>query len=128
LGILQDVEYVIKKSALAPKIYNKIEGKLDSLYQKWKFQKDTNALIEPEAVSYRTIQQFIFQTKIESFRVAHRIATDQTFSSNEATEFRLRYRVSAEILLSGQKLDDKEFYFKFNTDVLNSIQDSVYDL
>lgn len=90
--------------------------------------KDTNALIEADAVSYRTIQQFIFQTKIESFRVAHRIATDQTFSSNEATEFRLRYRLSAEILLSGQKLDDKEFYFKFNTDVLNSIQDSVYDL
>jgi len=84
--------------------------------------------IEPDAVSYRTIQQFIFQTKIESFRVAHRIATDQTFSSNEATEFRLRYRVSAEIPLSGQKLDVKEFYFKFNTEVLNSIQDNVYDL
>ena len=84
--------------------------------------------IEPDAVSYRTIQQFIFQTKIESFRVAHRIATDQTFSSNEGTEFRLRYRVSAEIPLSGQKLDVKEFYFKFNTEVLNSIQDNVYDL
>jgi len=84
--------------------------------------------IEPDAVSYRTIQQFIFQTKIKSFRVAHRIATDQTFSSNEATEFRLRYRASAEIPLSGQKLDVKEFYFKFNTEVLNSIQDNVYDL
>jgi len=84
--------------------------------------------IEPDAVSYRTIQQFIFQTKIESFRVAHRIATDQTFSSNEATEFRLRYRVSAEIPLSGQKLDAREFYFKFNTEVLNSMQDNVYDL
>jgi len=84
--------------------------------------------IEPDAISYRTIQQFIFQTKIESFRVAHRIATDQTFSPNEATEFRLRYRVSAEIPLSGQKLDVKEFYLKFNTEVLNSIQDNVYDL
>jgi hypothetical protein len=84
--------------------------------------------IEPDAVSYRTIQQFIFQTKIESFRVAHRIATDQTFSSNEANEFRLRYRVSAEIPLSGQKLDVKEFYFKFNTEALNSIQNNVYDL
>jgi hypothetical protein len=39
LGILQDVEFVIKKSEIAPKVYNKIEGKLDSLYQKWKFQK-----------------------------------------------------------------------------------------
>ncbi|MGK0253982.1 MAG: hypothetical protein ACI9OE_001467 [Mariniflexile sp.] len=84
--------------------------------------------IEPDVVSYRTIQQFIFQSKIENFRVAHRIATDQTFSSTESTEFRLRYRLSAEIPLSGLKVDVKEFYFKFNTEVLNSIQDNVYDL
>jgi len=84
--------------------------------------------IEPDAVSYRTIQQFIFQTKIESFRAVHRVATDQTFSSNQATEFRLRYRVSAEIPLSGQKVDVNEFYFKFNTEALNSIQNKVYDL
>ncbi len=84
--------------------------------------------IEPDAVSFRTIQQFIFQTKIENFRVAHRIATDQTFSSSEYTEFRLRYRLSAEIPLSGLKVDVKEFYFKFNTEALNSIQDNAYDL
>lgn len=84
--------------------------------------------IEPDAVSYRTIQQFIFQTKIENFRVAHRIAMDQTFSSTESTEFRLRYRLNAEIPLSGLKVDVKEFYFKFNTEALNSIQDNEYDL
>jgi len=84
--------------------------------------------IEPDALSYRTIQQFIFQTKINNFRVAHRIATDQTFSSNESTEFRLRYRLSAEIPLSGLKVDAKEFYFKFNTEALNGIQDNEYDL
>jgi len=39
LGILQDVEFVIKKSEIALKVYNKIEGRLDSLYHKWKFQK-----------------------------------------------------------------------------------------
>ena len=83
--------------------------------------------IEPDAIIHRTIQQFIFQSKIANFRVAHRIATDQTFSSNESTEFRLRYRLSAEIPLSGLKLDVKEFYFKFNTEALNSIQDQ-YDL
>lgn len=84
--------------------------------------------IEPDAVSFRTIQQFIFQTKIDNFRVAHRIATDQTFSSSESTEYRLRYRLSAEIPLSGLKVDVKEFYFKFNTEALNSIQDNEYDL
>lgn len=84
--------------------------------------------VEPDAISYRTIQQFIFQTKIDNFRVAHRIATDQTFSPIESTEFRLRYRLSAEIPLSGLKVDVKEFYFKFNTEALNSIQDNAYDL
>lgn len=84
--------------------------------------------IDSDAVSFRTIQQFIFQTKIDNFRVVHRIAADQTFSSIEFTEFRLRYRLSAEIPLSGVKVDDKEFYFKFNTEALNSIQDNEYDL
>ncbi len=84
--------------------------------------------IEPNALAYRTIEQFIFQTKIGDFRVAHRIASEQTFSSNESTEFRLRYRLSAEIPLSGLKVDVQEFYFKFNTEVLNSIQENEYDL
>lgn len=39
LGILQDVEFVIKKREISPEVYNKIERKLDSIYQKWKFQK-----------------------------------------------------------------------------------------
>jgi len=39
LGILQDVEFVIKKSEIAPKVYNVITNKLDSLYRKWKFRK-----------------------------------------------------------------------------------------
>ncbi len=39
LGILQDVEFVLEESEIAPIVYNKMERKLDSLYQKWKFQK-----------------------------------------------------------------------------------------
>ncbi len=39
LGILQDVEFVIKKREISSAVYNKIEHKLDSLFQKWKFQK-----------------------------------------------------------------------------------------
>lgn len=86
------------------------------------------ARTEPNAVSVRSIQQFIFQSKINNFRVAHRIVTDQTFSPKESPEFRLRYRLSAEIPLSGIKVDAKEFYFKFNTEALNGVQNKVYDL
>jgi hypothetical protein len=84
--------------------------------------------VEPEAVSYRTIQQFLFLTRIYTFRVVHRLSTDQTFSPIEDPEFRLRYRVNAEIPLSGQKLDPKEFYIKLNAEGLNSVQGGDYDL
>src|SRR5690606_27540432 len=84
--------------------------------------------IEPDVVAYRTIQQFIFQTRLESIRFAHRIAADQTFSPDENPEFRLRYRLGAEIPLSGLKVDIKDFYFKFNTEILNSIQNDEYGL
>jgi hypothetical protein len=39
LGILQDVEFIIKKNKISPVVYHKIAYELDSLYQKWKFQK-----------------------------------------------------------------------------------------
>jgi sporulation protein YlmC with PRC-barrel domain len=39
LGVLQDVEFVLKKTEIAPLLYTKMEHSLDSLYQKWKFQK-----------------------------------------------------------------------------------------
>ena len=84
--------------------------------------------IEPAAVSYRTLQQYILNGEVNNIRVAHRIAADQTFSSLESTEFRLRYRLSTEIPFAGLKADVKEFYFKVNTEALNSIQDSDYDL
>ncbi len=84
--------------------------------------------LELDAIAYRTVQQFLFQTKINNFRVVHRIAADQTFSSNESTESRLRYRLSAEIPLSGEKLDVKEYYLKFNAEALNSLQNGFYDL
>ncbi|MDN5215107.1 DUF2490 domain-containing protein [Fulvivirgaceae bacterium BMA12] len=84
--------------------------------------------IEPGAMAYRTIQQYIHKAKISTYRVTHRIAADQTFSSHESAEFRLRYRLSAEVPLSGKKVDLKEFYIKLNTETLNSIQNDTYDL
>jgi len=43
-------------------------------------------------------------------------------------EFRLRYRLSAEIPLNGQSADPKEFYIKINNEYLNSIKENKYDL
>lgn len=84
--------------------------------------------LEEGVFLHRFSQQFITVQKWNNFRFAHRILLDQTFSSNEAAEFRLRYRISSELPLNGESADPGEFYFKLNNEYVNSIQGKVYDL
>ena len=77
---------------------------------------------------HRILQQYTIVQKMTGFRLAHRFASDQTFSSNESPEFRLRYRLTSEIPLNGQSVDPKELYIKTNNEFLNSLQNSEFDL
>jgi hypothetical protein len=79
-------------------------------------------------VFHRFIQQVSHVNKFPSFTLAHRLQTDQTTQKDEDTEYRIRYRLSAEVPLSGQTTDPREFYLKFSNEYLNSIQSSEYDL
>lgn len=79
-------------------------------------------------VIHRTIQQFIFSKKNNGLRLAHRVATDQTYSSSEETTFRLRYRIATEIPLNGDTVDPTEWYIKLNHEYLQSLQNGKYDL
>ncbi len=76
----------------------------------------------------RTIQQISYSKKYTDFRIGHRILTDQTFGNNEPTEYRVRYRISAEIPLQGQSIDVNEFYLKTSNEYLNSWENREYDL
>lgn len=80
------------------------------------------------ALTHRAIQQFTVVQRMERFRLAHRVVTDQTFSVLESPVFRLRYRLSSEIPLNGESVDPGEFYLKVNTEALNNWQSSDYDL
>ena len=60
--------------------------------------------------------------------MAHRIVTDETFSDDEPTEFRLRYRLGLEMPLNGLHLDPKELYAKVNNEYLGIWADSMADL
>jgi hypothetical protein len=82
----------------------------------------------PDGMIYRSIQQWILKSNVYRFKAAHRIAADQTFSTTELPEFRLRYRLSTQLPLSGSKLDVKEYYVKLNTEILNGLQGQFYDL
>jgi hypothetical protein len=76
----------------------------------------------------RFIQQVSHVKQYQTFKLAHRLQTDQTFIKDISTEYRIRYRLSAEIPLSGQTLDVKEFFIKINNEYLNSLQGGDYDL
>lgn len=79
-------------------------------------------------IFHRAIQQFTIIDQLGSVRLGHRISTDQTFSSNSPTEYRLRYRISFEIPLNGQTIDNRELYIRFNNEYLGSIEDRVFDM
>lgn len=81
-----------------------------------------------EQTFHRFIQQFTVVRRYESFRMAHRFSSDQTFNSEVPWELRLRYRITAEIPLNGQSVDPGEFYLKLNNEYLNSWQEGEPDL
>lgn len=73
--------------------------------------------------SHRTIQQISFLQRKSTFRLGHRIRTDQTFAAAEAIEYRLRYQLSAEIALQGQTVDPGEYYLVLADELIYSYQD-----
>ncbi|HNR08258.1 MAG TPA: DUF2490 domain-containing protein [Saprospiraceae bacterium] len=77
---------------------------------------------------HRFIQQFVVVQKLSGFRLAHRILSDQTFSKHEKPGFRFRYRISSEIPLNGESVDEGELYLKINNEYINSLQAMEYDL
>jgi hypothetical protein len=79
-------------------------------------------------IHHRFIQQYTIVQGFAGFRLAHRFVSDQTFSSIAAPEFRLRYRITAELPLNGESVDPGEFYVKINNEYLNSFQARVFDL
>jgi hypothetical protein len=84
--------------------------------------------LEDGDVFHRFIQQYIVVQKFSGLRLAHRLSCDQTFSKIEAAEYRLRYRITAEIPLNGESVDPGEFYLKINNEYVNSLQLKEYDL
>jgi hypothetical protein len=104
LGNIQDVEFLIKKSEIVPAVYNKMEHKLESLYQKWKFQK------------------------IQKQYIGKPVEIITSINKNQPIE---SIRVSYEIVLKGKALGDTQLYeITFNAqgelqDILQIIQNKA---
>lgn len=84
--------------------------------------------MDNESTDHRLFQQFCYTKKYHSFRLSHRFQTDQTFVKNSSNKYRLRYKISGEIPLSGISIDPKEFYLKIGNEYLNRLKDKEYDL
>lgn len=71
---------------------------------------------------HRWLQQISSAHQKSGLRIGHRLRTDQTFEKSETTEFRLRYRFSAEVPLKGLSVNDNEWYLIASTEMLGSLQ------
>ena len=77
---------------------------------------------------HRFIQQYTIVNRYNNWRIGHRFSADQTFASEQAGTYRLRYRVTLQLPLQGESVDPGEFYVKINNEVLNEWQADDYDL
>lgn len=68
--------------------------------------------------SYRLIQQYSHISRYRDLMLGHRLRSDQTFYTDEATKIRLRYRISLEIPLQGLSLDPLEFFLLVSDEIL----------
>ncbi|MFY9243476.1 MAG: DUF2490 domain-containing protein [Polaribacter sp.] len=72
---------------------------------------------------HRTFQHFNLVNQLSTLKLGHRFAFEQFFESEKQTTFRMRYRISAEKALNGEKVDVKEFYLKFGNEYLYDFSD-----
>ena len=77
---------------------------------------------------HRFIQQFTIVKRYTAWRLARRIASDQTFGAGEDAIIRLRYRLSSDFALNGQTVDPHEFYLKVNHEYLVAFEGGDEDL
>ena len=81
-----------------------------------------------EKPRHRVMEQLTLVQVFNAFRMAHRIAADQTFGGEDPLEVRLRYRIGVEFPLNGLFVDPNEFYFKITHEYLNKFSEGEYDL
>lgn len=78
-----------------------------------------------KADEHRSIQQFSWASKFSQIKLGQRIRSDQTFSSIEKPEYRMRYRSKMLIPLQGRQLDKNEYYLSISDELLWAFQNNL---
>lgn len=79
------------------------------------------------SIVHRSLQQIAVIQRLAAMRLGHRLKTDQTYSEDGDTQFRFRYRLSAEIPLQGQTLNPGEWYVLGSAEQLAEGQSGIWD-
>lgn len=77
---------------------------------------------------HRFFQQYSWIKQFGALTLGHRLSTDQTFKTGAANEYRLRYRLSTALPLSGEQIDRDETYLKVSNEYLGSWENQAYGL
>lgn len=84
---------------------------------------------ENERTLYRLSQQYSVVKKYNAFRQGHRFGLDVTWGGGTDVVSRMRYRLTYEKPLSGERVDPSEMYIKLGNEVLFIIaEDPVFNL
>ncbi|GAB5413967.1 MAG: hypothetical protein Cons2KO_15700 [Congregibacter sp.] len=84
--------------------------------------------VQDRSNANRLIQQFATVQRLRNLSLGHRFRTDQTFTDGEDTEFRFRYRLAAQIPLSGSKLEPHENYLMLSNEPIFSYQSGDFEI
>jgi len=84
--------------------------------------------IEENTLIPRVILQYSYLQKLRRIKLTYRIVNDYTFETSSDLLTRLRFRLMGEIPLSGQELNEKEFYLKIGNESLNGWLNTNYSL
>ena len=74
--------------------------------------------IRSNTVIHRTFQHYNIINEFESSQLAHRFAFEQFFEPHIPVYFRGRYRLHYQKPLNGDRIDNREFYFKLGNEYL----------
>lgn len=66
----------------------------------------------------RLFQHYNFVNNFTSLKLGQRFAFEQFFQVGEKVDYRIRYRISLEKPLNGERVDVKEFYLKLGNEYL----------
>lgn len=67
---------------------------------------------------HRLFQHYNFVNNFTSLKLGHRFAFEQFFQEEKKVDYRIRYRISLEKPLNGERVGVKEFYLKLGNEYL----------